>query len=48
MTLKITKVVVQEIHAHAEETYPEECCGLLIADKSRKVIESVRMKNAYD
>lgn len=39
--------MLDEIHAHAEATYPEECCGLLIADGNRKVSESIRMKNAY-
>jgi len=48
MSLSITKRVFEEIHSHAESTYPEECCGLLIADRTRKVIESVRMRNAYD
>jgi proteasome lid subunit RPN8/RPN11 len=36
------------MHAHAESTYPEECCGLLISDKPKRVSESIRMKNAYD
>jgi proteasome lid subunit RPN8/RPN11 len=48
MTISITRRVLDEIHAHAESTYPEECCGLLISDKSKQVRESMRMKNAYD
>ena len=48
MTISIARRVLDEIHAHAESTYPEECCGLLISDKSRRVTQSVRMKNAYD
>jgi len=47
MTIWIAKKVLDEIRAHAEATYPEECCGLLIADGSKKVSESIRMKNAY-
>jgi len=46
MTIQIAKKVLDDIRAHAEATYPEECCGLLIAD-ARKVSESIRMKNAY-
>jgi proteasome lid subunit RPN8/RPN11 len=58
MTICIARNVFNEIHAHAEAAYPEECCGLLIAggaaDKvsapsSRKTItESIRMKNAFE
>jgi proteasome lid subunit RPN8/RPN11 len=48
MTISITRRVFNEIRAHAESTYPEECCGLLISDKSKNVTGSIRMKNAYD
>src|SRR5271155_2934333 len=48
MTISIARRVLDEIHAHAESAYPEECCGLLISDKSKLVRESMRMKNAYD
>jgi proteasome lid subunit RPN8/RPN11 len=44
----ISRRVLNEIHIHAESTYPEECCGLLISDKSKQVTESVRMNNAYE
>lgn len=47
MTMTIQRRVLDEIRAHAEATYPEECCGLLIADGGNKVVESVRMKNAF-
>jgi len=47
MTIAITRRVLDEIHAHAASAYPEECCGLLISDKSKRVTESIRMKNAY-
>jgi proteasome lid subunit RPN8/RPN11 len=58
MTIIIARKLFIEIRAHAEATYPEECCGLLIAEgsadavatpNSRKTItESIRMKNAYE
>jgi proteasome lid subunit RPN8/RPN11 len=58
MTICIARKVFNEIRAHAEATYPEECCGLLIAEggvdavaapNSRKTIsESIRMNNAYE
>ena len=47
MTTRITKRVLDEIRAHAESSYPEECCGLLIADADHRIIESVRATNAY-
>jgi proteasome lid subunit RPN8/RPN11 len=40
--------VLAEIQAHAESTYPEECCGLLIAGSgSKDVTETVKMRNAF-
>lgn len=57
MTIRIAKKVFNEIHVHAEETYPEECCGLLISkggaastarDSTKTIIDSIRMRNAYD
>jgi len=47
MTTRIAKQVLDEIHAHAESTYPEECCGFLIADKTKRIVESLRAANAY-
>jgi len=38
--------------AHAEKTYPDECCGALIGetadDRTRHVREAVPMRNSYD
>jgi proteasome lid subunit RPN8/RPN11 len=48
MTIKISRQTLDEIRAHAEETYPEECCGLLISDGGKRVTESIRMKNAFN
>lgn len=48
MAISIARRVFDEMHTHAESTYPEECCGLLISDSARRVTESVRMRNSYD
>jgi proteasome lid subunit RPN8/RPN11 len=49
MSIKILKSVLDQVTAHAEETYPEECCGLLIGPRDdKRVIDSVRMRNAFD
>ena len=34
--------VLEEIYAHARETYPEECCGFLIGLSDSAFIEEVR------
>ena len=47
MVIMITRKVLNEIVSHAEETYPEECCGLLIAAGDKKVFEAIRMKNSF-
>ena len=47
MVIAITKRVLNEMTSHAEETYPEECCGLLIALGDKKVVETMRMKNSF-
>jgi len=39
---------LEEIHAHARSTYPEECCGLLIGmSGSRDIVDSIKMRNAF-
>ncbi len=56
MTISIPRTIISEIHSHAEATYPEECCGLLIGDGAtailpsakKMIVESIRMKNVYD
>ena len=47
MTTRIAKKVLDEIHAHAESTYPDECCGILIAGRDKRIVDSMRMSNAY-
>jgi len=38
--------------AHAEKTYPDECCGAMLGstgeDGSRHVVEAVPMRNSYE
>lgn len=48
VVIRIGRWTLEEIHAHAESTYPEECCGLLIAGSgSKDVVDSVKMRNAF-
>ena len=47
MVIRIAKGTLAEIHAHAESTYPEECCGLLISQREKDVMTALRMKNKY-
>lgn len=48
MALTIGTRTLAEIHAHAEASYPEECCGLLIAESgSKEVVGLVKMRNAF-
>jgi proteasome lid subunit RPN8/RPN11 len=58
MTICMARKVLEEIHAHAEATYPNECCGLLVEDTKRDAISappspktirgSIRMSNDYE
>ncbi|RJP75146.1 MAG: M67 family peptidase [Candidatus Abyssobacteria bacterium SURF_17] len=46
--LNIPKRVLDDIYEHARETYPEECCGILVgrdAGKDRFITESHRAEN---
>jgi len=50
LTLIISKTSLDEVIKHALETYPEECCGLLVGKKEgekKVVIKVVRSKNVY-
>ena len=44
LMLRIPKAVLNEIHAHMEETYPHECCGLIVGrgDSQVRVAETSR------
>jgi len=48
VVIRLDRRTLEEIHAHAKSTYPEECCGLLIASSgSKDVVDSVKMRNAF-
>ena len=48
MVIRLGRRILDDIHRHAESTYPEECCGLLIASSgSKNVVDSVKMRNAF-
>lgn len=45
--------MLEEMHAHAISTYPEECCGLMFGsffgnEGEKKVMRLRRMKNAFE
>lgn len=42
---------LQDIQSHAESTYPEECCGLLLGrlnDETKTLIEVLPTENSWD
>jgi proteasome lid subunit RPN8/RPN11 len=43
MMIRLSEKIVDEIEFHAEQTYPEECCGMMLgfSDKNIHRIESV-------
>ena len=43
MTFTLTQVHLDALHAHARETYPDECCGMIIGRNGRD--EVVRVSN---
>jgi proteasome lid subunit RPN8/RPN11 len=47
MTIQISKAEISKIQAHGIETYPEECCGVLIGYSKPyiKVVEARRVSN---
>lgn len=51
-TLTIFSEQIQAIFAHAEQTYPQECCGLLMgkvnANSDKIVVEVIPTKNAWN
>jgi proteasome lid subunit RPN8/RPN11 len=49
--LRIAKPEFDQLRAHGEETYPHECCGVLLGrmeDEVRHVVEVVRCGNTRD
>lgn len=50
MTIQIEAQPWREMIAHAETTYPDECCGVMLGGigSTKLVQESVRLNNAFD
>lgn len=46
MTLTISEASAELLHAHARESYPDECCGMIIERDGRE--EVVRVSNIQD
>ncbi|AFY76015.1 MAG: M67 family metallopeptidase [Hydrococcus sp. C42_A2020_068] len=49
--IRATLEQIQQIRAHAENTYPEECCGLLIGKiegENKILIEVIATENSWD
>ncbi|CUT05198.1 M67 family metallopeptidase [Candidatus Kryptobacter tengchongensis] len=49
--IEISNEIIQNIKFHAEETYPEECCGVLIGkfDVAGKIVfEILRVENSRE
>ena len=50
-TIYLHESLAAQIHAHASETYPNECCGALIGsdeDGGREVLQVFRLTNRRD
>ena len=51
MALQIAKVDVERIVQHGEQTYPQECCGVLLGERSedgnKRVHRVVRCTNTH-
>ena len=44
MALTLSPALVEAIHAHGRETYPNECCGALIG-RDNSVVETLALPN---
>lgn len=40
--------LLEEIHQHAKETYPEECCGVLVQKSARSRVSYLRCTNVAE
>jgi len=47
MAITLPAAVVEAIHAHGRETYPNECCGALIG-RSGAVVETLALPNTTE
>jgi proteasome lid subunit RPN8/RPN11 len=48
-TLRLPRAVYDDLRAHGEETYPHECCGVLLGHPTPegwRIVEAVRAANA--
>ena len=46
MTFIVTRASLQALHAHACETYPDECCGMIVErDGREQVVRATNMQN---
>ncbi|MEA5505718.1 M67 family metallopeptidase [Halotia wernerae UHCC 0503] len=50
MILQLLPEHLQTIHTHAESTYPDECCGVILGhlDSSKTVVEVIPTENAWN
>jgi proteasome lid subunit RPN8/RPN11 len=46
MSLKITKTLFDQLRAHGEETYPHECCGIMLGTADSDAIEVAQLIRA--
>ena len=49
--LRVTQSLLRQIDRHAEEAYPEECCGFLLGrddDQDRTLVEALPAGNAFE
>jgi proteasome lid subunit RPN8/RPN11 len=40
--LRFQQSTLDELHAHAQETYPEECCGFVLTDGETETVRRIR------
>lgn len=48
MALKIPRTLLEQLRKHGEETYPHECCGILVGEFSqdgKRVLSMIRSEN---
>ena len=49
MKIVVNQSCQDEMNAHAEETFPEECCGTMLGreleDGSREIVQIIRVEN---
>ena len=49
--VRIRDIVFQQIEGHAEKTYPEECCGVMLGRETgdeREIQETIEIDNSQD